>query len=495
VEKEDISTHVSGGVVFAAKLVSVATGIIFTLTVAAALSTSDYGAYGIFGNLIVPLFTVLSAPIPFWTMRFIARNKKGSAKTGVFGNLIISGVVTLVFLATLPLVISLERLQGFVPVFAIVAAEIIEIYMISVFEAYMQAKKPHFTGVGLLVGEFLKVALVLLLLVKLELGVLGAISAIVVAYAVKSGFYLYVLRGEFREKIQMSYIKQWFKGSTFNLYNIAGNELALVSFIWLGSYAGTIGYGYYFAALQIANIILYSTFIAYALTPRLLAHSNIDEATTSLKYVLMFAVPMTAGVLATPTSFLLFLKEGGDYAVAAPILRILAIDSLIAAVSTVFTYILYGFEKVDEKAEIPFRQVTKSKLFIAFSLPYVHSAITLPVAYVALTSLAVGNPVLMVIYVTAITAIARFATFLILYNTMRKDIKVRIPWLSIMKYVVASVVMAVVLYVASPAQRSETLIFTVAGGLIYIIVLFAIDKGTRKLAQTMLRAVRERVNL
>lgn len=492
-EREEIRTHFSGAILFAAKLASVATGIIFTVTVAAALSQSDYGAYGNFVNLIIPYFAILSGPISFWTMRFVARDKKGATKTGIFGNLILSLIATLIYFLALPLVTSSQGLEKFVLVYAVAAAQIIETYMIAVFEACLQAKKPHFVGYGLLVGELLKVLLVYLLVVRLQLAILGAISTLAIAFAVKLGFYFYFMRKELGEKIVPSYIKEWLKGSTFNLYSIAGNQLSLLIFWMLGAYGRQIGYSYYFASLQIANIIAYSTFLAFALTPKLLTDPNLDEATASLKYVLMFAVPMTAGVLAIPSSFLLFLKETGEYAVAAPVLAILAIDSLISTISTVFTYVLYGVEKVDEKAEIPFRQVTKSKLFIAFSLPYVHAAITLPIAFYALNNLVGGNTVLMAMYVSGITAFGHIVNFMILYNVLVKDVKVHIPWKSIGRYCLASAPMAIVLHLANPVRRYSTLIFTVIGGFIFIVILAAIDKETRILARTILRMVANRL--
>ncbi len=223
-----------------------------------------------------------------------------------------------------------------------------------------------------------------------------------------------------------------------------------------------------------------------------MADPNLDEATASLKYVLMFAVPMAAGVLAIPSSFLLFLKPTGEYAVAAPILRILAIDSLISTISTIFTYVLYGVERVDEKAEIPFKQVARSRLFIAFSLPYVQAGITLPIAFYALTNLAGGNQVLMVEYITAITAVAHLVTFMILYKVLRKDAKVNIPWKRIGKYVAASLVMAMLLSLGNPVSRALTLIFTVVGGLVYIVVLMAIDRETRTLTGTVLQTMSRR---
>jgi hypothetical protein len=473
---------------------SVATGIIFTLTVANSLSQPDYGAYGALVNTIIPYFTIMSGPISFWTMRFAARDKRGAVKTGIVGNLAISAIATLVYFAVLPFVTASQGLGNYVLIYLVAAAQIIELYLITVLEAGLQAKRPHFVGYGLLVGEILKALFVYLCVIRLQMAVLGAILTLIVAFAIKIAFYSGIMLKELKQKFVLSYIKEWLKGSTFNLYSIGGDRLAALMFVMLIYYGSTIGYSYYYASVQIANIITYSTFLAFALTPKLLADTNIDEATTSLKNVLLFAVPMTVGVIAIPSSFLVFLKESGEYTVAAPVLIILAIDALVSTISTIFTYVLYGVEKVDEKAEIPFRQVVKSRLFIAFSLPYVHSAITLPIAFYALTNLAGNDPVSVAMYVTAITLVGRAVSFVILYRVLRKDVKVKIPWKSIGKYVAAASVMGLIMFLGHPVGRITTLLFTGIGGLIYISLLMAIDKETRTLARTMLQFVRIRLN-
>jgi O-antigen/teichoic acid export membrane protein len=493
-EKEEIRTHYSGAILFATKLMSVATGIVFTLTVANSMSTADYGAMGAFVGVIIPYFTILAGPIAFWTMRFAARDKKGAIKTGIVGNIVVSAIATLVYFAALPFVAASQGLEGYVLVYIVAGAQIVELYLISVLEASLQAKRPHFVGYGLLVSEVLKVLFVYLFVIRLQLALLGAILSLTVAYATKIAFYFEIVWKELKQKIVLSYIKEWLKGSTFNLYSIAGDRLAAIIFVMLVVFGGTIGYSYYYASLQIANIISYSTFLAFALTPKLLADPNIDEATGSLKNVLMFAVPMTAGVLAIPGSYLVFLKESGEYTVASPVLAIMAIDGLISTISSIYTYVLWGVERVDEKAKVPFREVVKSRLFIAFSLPYVHSAITLPIAFYCLTNLAGNNPVLVVMYVTAINAVARFAAFMILYGVLQKAVKVKIPWKSIGKYVAASLVMALVLFFAHPVRRSSTLLVTGVGALIYILLLMAIDKETRTLVRTVLQIIGKGMN-
>jgi len=492
-EKKEIRTHYSGVILFIAKMVTVATGIVFTLVVANTLAEADYGTFGFFTTTMISYFTLFSGPITFWTMRFVARDKEGATKTGTAGNMALATIATLVYLALLPIITASPELQKYVLVYVVAAAQIIETYLINVFEACLQAKRPHFVGYGLLVGEVLKVLFVYLFVIRLQLGLLGAVLSLVVAFAIKMAFYFKMIWKELQQKIVLSYIKEWLKGSAFNLYSILGDRIAAVIFLMLTIYGGTTAYGYWYAPLQIANVITYSTFLAFALQPKLLADPNLEEATVSLRIVLMFAIPMTAGVLALPTSYLIFLKESGYYLAAAPVLVILAIDALISTVSTIFTYVLYGIEKVDEKAQIPFRQVVLSRLFISFSLPYAHSAITLPTTYFVLQYFAKGDPLAVATYVTGINTIAHLAMFIVLYVILRRAVRVKIPWKNIWKYVAAAAIMAVVLFIARPEKRLSTLIVTIGGGLFYFALLLILDKETRVLVRTVWRVARNRL--
>ena len=244
-KKSEIRTHYSGAMIFVAKLITVATGIIFTVTVLNSLSEPDYGTMGAFLNIIIPYFTILSGPITFWTMRFAARDKEGVTKTSIVGNMGVSLIATLVYFAALPLFTTSQELAKYLLVYVVAAAQIAETYLIGAFEADLQARRPHFVGYGLLVGEILKVLFVYFLVAKLQLGLLGAMLSLTVAFAIKIGFYFKLVWKELRQKIVFSYIKEWLKGSMFTVYNVVGNQIAVIVFVMLVYYGGTTGYGYY----------------------------------------------------------------------------------------------------------------------------------------------------------------------------------------------------------------------------------------------------------
>lgn len=491
-EKKEIRTHYSGVIIFAAKLATVATGIAFALIVANSLPQNEYGILGIF-NIIIPYFTILAGAISFWTMRFVARGSEGAVKTGAVANLTLATIAALIYLALLPIISPAFGLGSYLVVYLIFTAQVVEICLITVLESSLQGNQPEYVGYGLLIGEILKVGLVYFLVAWRNMGIQGVALSITIAFAIKLGFYIKTLFKELRQKFVFSYVKEWIKGSAFNIYNVIGDRIAATLFLMLTWYGTQTANSYYYATSQIANIIAYSVFLAFALTPKLLSDNRMSEATMSLKLVLLFAIPMTAGVLTLPGSFLVFLKESGEYVIAAPVLIILAIDALITTTSTIFTYVIMGIEKVDEKATIPFRQMTKSRLFVIFSFPYAHSAITLPAAFYALTFLAHGDPLQVAIYVTGINTIGHVVMFFAAYYVMRRAVKIQIPWSSIAKYAIASGIMAAILYFTHPTRRLTTLIVTAIGGAVYIGVLLTIDQGTRSLLRVSLKMLKSRI--
>ena len=88
VAKKDIRLQYSGFVIFAAKMLSVMTGLVFQFMVAWSTTKEQYDIW--FNvNDILAYFAILVGVAPFWVMRFVARGKEGATKTGFvcdFGN-------------------------------------------------------------------------------------------------------------------------------------------------------------------------------------------------------------------------------------------------------------------------------------------------------------------------------------------------------------------------------------------------------------------------
>jgi len=489
--KNKIKLQYSGFIIFAAKMLSVGTGLAFQLMIARATTKPEYGIWFNMADLL-SYFTLLSTALPFWTLRFTAREKEGAVKTGLMANLVISIIATAIYV---PLVPFLTSALGVAPNYAylyfIVSAQIIELHTVNMLSACIRAKRPQCLGYGLLIEEIVKVALAYFLIIELNQPLLGALLSLIVAYAIQISYFSKIVAEELKQKIRWAYVKEWIKGSLANIYNVIGNQVANFIFIMLFIYGGEAARSDYGAAAIVANVIPYSFFLAFALYPKLLAERKLEDITASLKLVLMFAIPMTIGAIAMPDSFVIILKS--EYKESAIILRLLAIDALTRTLSQFFNSVIFGFERLDEKAKIPFKQLVKSNIFKVFTLPYIHSAITLPTAFYVLTNFAY-NPLQAALYVTIINMSARFTMFLILYIIVRKTVQVIIPWRNILNYVFAAAVMGVILYtIPHPTKITPTIGAAIAGGLIYIILLMIIDKEARSLIRSIWSEVRAEI--
>lgn len=492
VTDEGIRVQYSGLIIFGTKLASVVTGMMFTLLITRNVTKHDFGIWANVFDLLA-YFTILATAIPFWTTRFVARGKEGATKTGFIANLAIAAISAACYLPIVFIATSVLNVEStFVGIYLVASIQIINIHTICALEGSLRAKKPQAVGYGLIIEEVSKVCLAYLLIVELQQPLLGSMISLVAATTIQTLYYLRILRNEFEQKIQWSYVREWLRGSVANIYQAVGNQIAAIVFILLLSFGTPEARANYQAAITIASIIAYSSFLSFALYPKLLAENKMGDVTASLKMVLMFAIPMAAGALAIPESFLIILNE--VYAVAAPILVLLAIDALVIIVSQFYTFVLLGTEKLDEEAKIPLRLLIRSNIFKVFTLPYVHAAVTLPTTIYVLTSFAAGQSLDAALYVTVINMATRLAMFFALYGIMRKSVRIAVPWRSIGKYAFAAIVMgAILILLPHPTRLTLTLLSVVVGALVYGALLLTIDRDTRTLVGDILDEVRDKM--
>jgi len=504
VAKQDIRLQYSGFVIFAAKMLSVVTGLIFQFMVA---WTTTEEQYGIWFNVndVLAYFTILMGVAPFWVMRFVARGREGSTKTGLVTNLIVSAISTVAYLAFVPFFLPMLGISGdFLPVYFIASLQIVELYALSLFESCLQATIPQTIGYGLLVQQVGKVALGYVLIVQMGQPLIGALVATIVAIGIQMFYYVRMLADQFKQKIRWGYVKQWVKGSLANIYTVIGGQIAAYVFIMLYEIGGAGGRGRFGAAATITNVISYASFLAFALYPKLLADRKKEDITTSLKMVLMFAIPMTLIAVVMADSFITLLRQ--DYQDASIVLVVLSFDTLVLVTSNIFSAVLFGMERVDQDAKISFKDLVRSRLFIGFSLPYVNAAITLPLAYYVLTTYAFNQPLQAALYVSIVTLISHLITFSIWYIIASKTIEISIPWKSISKYVLASAVAATLLFLLphpiAPSVTATTmeiifhiahvLVLTGVGAAVYLVIVMTIDKEARMLPKAILQEMKGR---
>jgi O-antigen/teichoic acid export membrane protein len=452
------------------------------------MSTSQYG---IWTNIFdyTAYFWLFSGVLPFWATRFMARGKEGTVKTSTIAQLSIALVSTLAYFPAIILITKAIGTQFYLSIYLIAGLYIFSFYMVTIFEGVLRSIRPQVIGYGLLVEESVKVTIALVVIVGLGQLFLGAVLALVVSALVQVVFYLWLLRDEFRQKTNWGYLKEWFKGSAVIAYNSVGGQLFSFVMVLLFLYGGSSTRAYYQAAFTFTNVIGFSASLAFALYPKLLAKTCPDEQVgTSLRTVLMLAIPLSTITMVMAASFLTILNIA--YAVAWPVVIALTLDALVVLVSQFYSSCLMGAEAFDAEGKIHLRQLVKSKIFKVFTLTYIQAAIALPLTYFVLTALPVAGSVQAAVDVILITLSVHLSTFIGLYSFMRKSIPLPIAWKSIAKYVFASAIMGTVLFF-SPA--TSTLLFTVAkavaGLAIYIVLLLAVDKQARELLHLIIQEI------
>lgn len=489
VMEKELRVHYSGLIIFMAKILSVATGLVFTLLITRNATKEEYGVWANIFDLI-GYFALLAAAIPFWVTRFAARGKKGAAKTGLFANSAIALVATAFYIPLLPFIISVVGIpESYMILYLVASIHIVELYLLNVLEAILRASNPRAIGYGLLVGEACKIILAYVLIVQFQQSLLGAMISLIAAISIQIVYYVKLVLPDLKMRVQWNYAKEWLRGSAANIYYMGGNQAVSFILLMLLGFGGEAARGEYQAAATIASIITYSYFVSFALYPRILERDSLGEVTMSLKMVLMFAIPMAAGAMALPDSLVTIVDE--QYSEAATILVLLAIDAVVVTLSQFYTFVLLGVEKLDEETKIPFRHLIRSRIFKVFTLPYIHAGMTLPAAFYILTNFAFGQTLQAAFYVTLLNMAARLVMFFVLYTIVHRAVKLSVPWKSIAKYLLAATVMASVLYLLPhPTKLSLTLAATATGGAFYLVLLLAIDKESRELLARILQEIR-----
>lgn len=469
----------TGFVLFLFKLISIGTGLIFTLLITRSISPEDYGVYGNLGD-VLSYFTIISTIIPFWVTRFEARRWSGSFKTGFVMNSLIGLASTVLYLLSIVSIISTLGIGlSYMLVYLVAAILIVEGHVLSVLEAALYSRRPEKIGFGLLIFEVSKVILGILLLYVLRMGLIGVLASLISAYLCQAFFYTSLLLREFKEKIVWAYVKEWLKASILNVYGVLGERLLVLANIFLFIYGGELSRAYYGVSSAIAIIVTYSSSLAFALYPKLLVGARSDDITLSLKMVLMFAVPMFLGAVILSKDLLSILNP--VYSVASPILIILALSSLISSASSIFESVIAGMENFDAMAKISFRKAFRSRLFSLLTLRYIQAAIILPPIYLML-SLFPLDSISLTLYFALIGCIGQIIMTFAKLFIARKSIAFAMPWRSLAKYICSSLAMALgLLALSTPPRLTMVLLRVLVGAIIYFAVLFAIDGETREI--------------
>jgi O-antigen/teichoic acid export membrane protein len=484
----NIRFRYTGFINFAAQLISIITGFLFVVTVTRNLATADFGFWQNIGDLL-NYATIFSGIVPFSVIRYVARGHRDAVKTGIAANTLLSLPIIGIFLILSP---YFGSIIGANPLFFQVASlHILMFYILPAVQNAVYAKAPHILGYGTVIYEVTKVAVGIVLVTYFRTGLLGAIIAVVMAQVSIISFYLISVRKDLKERINWGYLRSWWKISFITLYGTLGDRLMSLGMILLILIWGASARAYVGAAVTIAVMISYSSTLATALYPKLLAKPDPGTVETALKLIMLFAIPMVGGTIILSDQLLTVLKT--DYAAASIILCVYAISYLMDSFSTTLNVIITATEHADMNRETTLKQLAKSKLFLLPTLAYVSAAIYLPILVILLKLSATG-PLQAALYAGLANIFATIPAFIIRYRTAKKSLPFSLPVRSLARYTLATILMVIILsQINLGATLSRLLILVFIGSVTYFGAVLAIDSETRALTRSAISFIREKL--
>jgi O-antigen/teichoic acid export membrane protein len=438
-----ISLRKTGLVVFAARIASIFSGLVFLVLITRSLSDQQFGLY----EVIVDIVAFAAYPaglVGFWATRDIARGKM-FGKTALVLNVLLSALGVAIYLglsyfsaARIP---SANLSTLFFAVLLVPVA-----YFNQAANAVVAGHRPVVLGYAVIFSEVAKLAVAFPLLIIFKTGIEGVILSVMAANLAQSVASVALAGGAASSPINFEQGKKWLAHSWLPILTTLPVFLGIAD-TYAASLAAsdTVLVGHYQAAYSVAALAGYSFYLASAMYPLLLKGSDDKVTAMTLDLALAFGIPMAVGaaVLATPILHLL----NPLYLDAASALGILAIAALCNTVTSVFDGVLLGKDRVDVDESAKFSDYLRSSILFVAKVNLSVGAVYLVAVYVSVAGgLAVGLPEATTLDVWAVAQLALFVvSILVKARRVRKTDHIVVPR-SLGYYVVGAGLMAALLF-------------------------------------------------
>jgi O-antigen/teichoic acid export membrane protein len=492
---KQISVRRTGFVVFAFRIVSIFTGLIFLLMMTRTLSTSQFGLW----EVVVDLVTFASYPaglLVYWATRDIARGKL-LGKTALGMNLALSGGGMVLYVALSFLTGSRVGQSDLMTI--LLAILLVPIaYWNTAANAIVSGYDPVVQGYSTITSEICKLAFAYPLLIVFHVGIDGVIVSLMAANFAQAAASTVLARGAFQLPFDPGTGRRWLRRSWLPSLSTLPYALGVAdTFVASLVAGGTMTVGYYQAAFAVASLAGYSYYLGVALYPLLLRGGAGSEElpTITLDLSLLFGIPLAVGAafLAKPILFVL----SPTYVQSTTALEILAFASLANATNIILDQILAGRESIDADESAGVRRFVHSNLFFVFLVDFGSTLIyVLSVLLIVAAGTASGASPVTTIDLWAAAQLVVFSIFVgVRVVRIRKGGKLSLRP-SFLRYVAGSGVMAVFFVIAgrlldyglhATVFAEELGAVALAGVGIYFVFLFATESSFRHVVKMVLK--------
>jgi len=486
----------TGLIGFVVSIISVITGLMFTVLVTRKLTPEEFGLWALIGSMIA-YFLIMEPIVSYWTTREIARGKSVGTTSLITSSLFALCSIPLYIVASF-FVSDLSQTSFNVMLFGIM---LIPCFFISqTLVGINQGHKPHATSYGTLVFESLKIPVGLGLVFYLQWGVEGAIVTTLLAYIARMIIQFYYARTKLKPSLDFYLIKNWFRLAPITLYSNLSHfiwSLDVVLFAIITS--SSVGIAYYTICLAIASVIGHSTMISQALYPKLLSGGSHEYVNENILRLFYFAIPLLGITImfAKPSLFILNPIYDGLFLVVI----FLAIRTFFYVINGVFYQILLGIETVDKNYENEFTKFLKSRLFSVPTIQNIHYTLYIVILVISVVFLSQNDyEIKEMVIVWSIISAALSIPFVIYTGMLvKRNVKFSLPVLEIGKYGFGTIILVITFMLTSDYILDyEASFFEFIPGVIlellicagsYVCITYLIDRKTRKFLKAIITEV------
>jgi len=481
----EIRVTYSGLIAFVIGLSTVITGMVFLLIVTRTFSQEELGTWGFIGGLIT--YALIIEPlISYWVPRNIARGIK-SGRTAIISSGLFSVLGAVVYLIIAFVIGHQTNADVKVLFFAVLMIPLM--FLNRTLDAINLGWKPHVNSYGLLAFDLSKIPTALIFIYFLEMGVQGAILSLSVSYLVSIGILAFYSRNLLRGLFKKEYLKKWLKISWIPAYRKFGGLITFDVMVFSVLTGSVIGLSYWTVAITLSTLVRHTNQLTRAVYPKLLSGGKKEYVQQNLVRLLYFSLPFTAISITFARPLLFALNP--VYEVAVPIVILLSIRVFIINLSHTFHSALKGIETVDMDENSTYKDYLKSALFRVPTIRLMEKALYIGALMIGLyIFIQKTDSQFELVYYWAIIALVTQIPFTFyFYYITRQKIPLSVHWLTIMKYLISSVLIFGGIYFLMDnfleydkeifVFLPKLLIFIAIGIGGYVGITYLIDKKTR----------------
>lgn len=475
-----IRVRLSGFILFVSNLASFLFGFIFIVLISRNLSQHELGVWFYIGS-IVTYFEFFVKVVPYWVIRDFARGRE-IVKTAITVSSIIS-IPLMVFFVILSWWLSTYSKIDLM--FFLIASLLIPAYYVSAsINSILYARYPHKVGWRIPIIDGLKIPLAIALL---PYGLVGVLSAVVIANFLYIFYGLYIVKKEFEKIINYDWLKSRFKHAWLPLMQsgIGYVNSASDSFL-VGALLSPIQLSLYGVGTTISNAVRTSSQLVLPFSMKVLVKATIsrEEATSMVKFLTIFSTPMLiGGILLSRDLYGVF---GPAYIEGAGVLWILLLSAVVASYTSIFSGIISGIEKVDYDLDVGFKKLLRSRLFIINLTDYLTTAVLLASSLILIPILSITGAALSRL-ASSLTSFTIFSILSLKYIDAKRSL------VNIGKTIIPCIPMSVYLSLFTDTRAVITILNVFVGAIIYFATLYLIDRESRYMIKTFIKELAQKI--